>query len=319
MHLILFSVQHKLNLDVLINLLVVALRFMFIDISFNFESDSEKVDELNYEFLLNFISKYQSPDSIEEVKNLGQKLNISFKDINSDDYDYVIEVLSLISTIIGHDHETQVEFNGILVNIFDLFSYFYLILDKSDQETIKIRAQRYFQQVSSIVQPAVLDKFTTFSKEEFLNCLQRPDIVRDSYHALLVGEATKISNSLQEMIQKPEDLERISNSLKKFEASYNCFVDVNSKRLLFASLYDDNMMISFIRYVTSSNGPWSTIDLSKSAINHWRATTKINENGHNIYWKLNRSFDDHKKASLLRDSMKIKPEEEQQHEHDVRQ
>lgn len=310
MLLILFAVQHKLNFDVLVNLLIVALRFLFFEITF--DSNLNQQEKLNNKFLLNLISKLQSSSSIDEIQNQKDSFRIVFKDVDDSNADFVIEVLSIISGIIELNPEEQIEFDGILLNVFDLFSYLYSVLDKSDIESIKIRAQGYFAQVSEAVSPAVLDKFTTFSKEEFFNFFQRPDIVRESYHSSLVNETIKISSSLKQMLQTTDDLDRISQSFKKFEASFNCFIEANLKQTLLTSLIHDNMMVSFIRYVTSSNGPWSTtLDLSKSSSNRWRATTKINDYGYNFYWKLNRNFDDHKKASLLRDSMKITSEDEQ--------
>lgn len=127
-----FSVQNKLDLNILKSLLAVSLHFLFIEISF----DSQPTDELSNEFLLNLVQKVQEPSAVEEIEN--QNMRITFKEIGDEDNcDYVIEVLSLISTIVLREYDSQILFDGIAVNIFDLFSYIYTALSKTEKNPSK--------------------------------------------------------------------------------------------------------------------------------------------------------------------------------------
>ena len=123
---------------------------------------------------------------------------------------------------------------------------------------------------------------------------------RVGYLPALIDDVEAMSRALSQMLAEGSDKmkRQYLESVEGFQKGYG-------KTRLLVSLHNHKLMSSFLREVTSNGGPWS---LSYKAVK-WRCTTKIDGQGRNIFMSVNRNFDDHRKASALRDALEFTPGE----------
>lgn len=122
---------------------------------------------------------------------------------------------------------------------------------------------------------------------------------RMAYLPAFVDEVENLSWSLYEMVSQGSDKmkRQYMESVEGFQKGYG-------KTRLLVCLHNHKLMTSFVREVTSNGGPWA---LTYTAVK-WRCTTKFDGQGRNIFMSVNRSFDDHRKASAIRDSLEFTPD-----------
>lgn len=117
----------------------------------------------------------------------------------------------------------------------------------------------------------------------------------------VLTEAEKFSGSLLALLSSCDKTD------KQYRESLDGFQKCHGKTRILVSLHNHKLMTSFMREVTSNGGPWV---LAYKAVK-WRCTTKLDGQGRNIYMSINRRFDDHRKASALRDSLELKQGDEE--------
>jgi hypothetical protein len=88
-----------------------------------------------------------------------------------------------------------------------------------------------------------------------------------------------------------------------FAHSYDGFVKGYSETQHLVILHNRKLVSCFMREVTGIGGLWSDARVDA----RWKACTRIDRTGRNLYVAINRSFDDHRKASALRDSAPFEP------------
>ena len=118
------------------------------------------------------------------------------------------------------------------------------------------------------------------------------------YKPVFVSTRTSISTQ----ISGPNDVINTNTTHNSFIS----FTKVNQKKRLVVEHHNHKLALSFVREATSNGGPLSK-ELTEQK---WKATTAFDAKMRNIFMKVNRNFDDHHEASMLRDSIKFDKSEQ---------
>ena len=280
---------------------IIPIVFGTLFISINQFDKNIDYTKLNNEILINFIKKMQDdPDNI-----IQREYSLSFSD-NDHNIEVSIELMELLLELIKIKSDYLVSVGEIDIAALDLFFYLSHFIKQFGTESLIISSQKYFDTISSLVPHEVLMEYSHLSKSalETKMKIDNLDIFTELYQSNLKDELLRLSNSLKSIKFDSEDIVKSREaSQQQYFSSFSAFNKAHSETKHLMILHNQKFSTSFIREITSNSGPWSTIVSSKS---YWKSITKVDDEGHNIYRLINRNFDNHEKASLLRDAWKNK-------------
>lgn len=113
----------------------------------------------------------------------------------------------------------------------------------------------------------------------------------EEYRVYMVPKYSKTMRIIINLLNDKVKLEPTINE-------YNLFIKAHSEQLNLIYLHDQKLTISFLRDISFNGGFWS---MQNNDVK-WKATTKFDSNGYNYIMKINMNYDQHLKASALRDS-----------------
>lgn len=116
----------------------------------------------------------------------------------------------------------------------------------------------------------------------------RPNILRTLYE-----EINNISLSLQEFENEKKLIDPSINN--EFYGYYDRSFSYELKLRAISERYNSKLATSYIREVTSDGMSFENIK--------WKWRNKVDSTFRNVFWKINRHFNQHKKASAIRDSL----------------
>ncbi|OHT03981.1 hypothetical protein TRFO_28644 [Tritrichomonas foetus] len=296
------AVREKMSNDILEKLASIIFRILFI----YFDIDNnifDEISQLTNTSLISFGRILQN--SPEDLQDCIFKLCFRYTKENNE---LTVEMMSILLELIKIRHDYLLNIAGISVKALDLFLYLSHNVKETGEELYILKAQNILALVSNIVPLDVLSDNGKIKKDDFESYIKKPNAFYEFYKPRLVKEIIRLSYSLNHVISDIEK-EKIALSRKQYRESFVGFNEGHYKTRLLSILHNQKLASSFVRDVSSNSGPW-TLN-SDNYIKHWKALTKVDDFGHNIYRAINRNFDDHKKASALRDSMKITEEPKQ--------
>ncbi|KAK8900301.1 hypothetical protein M9Y10_002624 [Tritrichomonas musculus] len=254
-------------------------------------------------FVFNFIQSYGKLDYINQAQSI---LDSSIKDINSSNPITIVRSRTSMN-------KTQSDFSNLnwissgLIenpssgvsnstnNLSSPSSQFVSSPLLNEQTSENHKNQQNAQSSPSISLISFFKLYSTHYHYKILeDKVMTPDLMKhhhDEFIILCANNISEIRTSLLSMIMMVSKKSQV-----QFSESFNEFVKAYAKTRHIVSLHNHKMASSFFREVTGNFGPWSyaTEDVK------WIKTTKIDACGRNIFMKINRNFDDHRKASALR-------------------
>ena len=226
-----------------------------------------------------------------------------------------IELFSFIMAKIMIESKNQLSGDEDLIEFMNLFfvSYDSRASTINDETRKRIAAYVVYgsaQHGTQTLQEMINDKFKSLvseqdaqliyqcTEEEFKKGATQHQI---DYKPLFVSIRTKIGQEMHISNETGDDSLNSTN-----HNSYASYIKAYQKKRLLVEHHNHKLAASFVREATSNGGPLS----KELTTQKWKVTTSFDRSMRNIFMKINRNFNDHHEASMLRDSIKMDKSEQ---------
>ncbi|OHT05596.1 hypothetical protein TRFO_26600 [Tritrichomonas foetus] len=256
---------------------------------------SNLTNEKMNEFIL-FLTKQQAklidPSHLSVEYRFKQRQNDKFK---VEFLDLSVNLLSLIAETLLILPDSQFPlFNEFVISLSQCFCYIFDFINSSGNEKLILLAQKQLAKI-----PAGCSLNHSLYQDLEDKVIKGETEYQDIFLSVFMSEISQIISSLQNMT-----FVLSAKNHSHYRESFNEFIKAHSKTRLIVSLHNHKLGASFFREITSNNfGPWAR-ETSCAEIK-WMKTSRIDSTGRILFMKINKNFDDHKKASALRDSREI--------------
>ncbi|OHS97434.1 hypothetical protein TRFO_09432 [Tritrichomonas foetus] len=221
------------------------------------------------------------------------------------DHELGLKLNQLLNYLMNNDLNEKLEIiTGIPIHCYDIMSFI----------------NPLFEGIDNIERIYTIDDFPSLSSHlhmkedvQFFNLMNTNVFKHKKIFVEEFSTAEKAIRDASEFMKKEisDDEYRRSQSFDK--SNFDGFITAHEKSCQLVLLHNHKLALSFIREVTSNGSPWST----EIKIVKWKALTKVDFYGRNIFWALNRNFDNHRKASAMRDSIILSPRKDSVQEKEI--